>query len=290
MKKYHSKGVSKVTSVELMVKDINVSLNFYQNVLGMKLLEQNNKTYHLGTEDSKPLIKLVENKFAQPKIRSTGLYHFALLMPERKHLGQLINHFIAIKQYITGGSDHGVSEALYLNDPDGNGIEIYTDKPDNVWKILENNQIKMETLPLDYEDLVANAYSNYDEYANPFAMPKGTIMGHVHYHVSNLQQAKEFFVGVLGFQTTLDFNNTALFLSDKRYHHHIGLNVWNGENAKNNPDDVVGLKSYDLSVRKDNFYKIISNLTDKNISILEQSENSAKFKDVNNVTVNMFVE
>lgn len=245
MNKYHNENVMYVKSFDLLVSDINKSLNFYLKSLGLKLLRQE------------------ENKNALKKEKTTGLYHFALLLKRRSDLGNLLNNFIKNKTYISGGSDHGVSEAIYLNDPDGNGIEIYYDKDESLWPYL-NNKLKMVSEPLDYEELIS--LKNTDN----FIMPEDTIIGHMHFHVSNLNDAKNFFVNILGFKL-IENMHSALFISDNNYHHHIGFNIWNGINIKNRDSNMVGLISYDLNIpenKKQSLYDILNN---NNIEIYKEN-------------------
>src|SRR5690554_5749089 len=150
MENYHTKAFMQVTDVTLMVSNIETSLKFYQEAFGFKLLEKVDNIYKLGTHTGTHLITLINNPLATPKQRTTGLYHYAILLPSRAHLGQFIKHMIATKTQVTGGADHGISEALYLDDPDGNGIEIYVDKPKNEWPRFD----EVVNSPMDYQGLV----------------------------------------------------------------------------------------------------------------------------------------
>ncbi len=239
MKNFHSKDFMHVKNVTLMVQDIERSLTFYQQALGLKLITQKDSVYVLGTNNNHKLITLIHNPLAAPKIRTTGLYHYAVLLPSRAHLGQIIKHFIKHQIPVTGGADHGISEALYLDDPDGNGIELYADKDTSEWPSFDD----IVNAPMNYQDLIKNALNE------PFErIPDQTIMGHIHLHVSNIGDAIKFFVETLGFKSTMTYGPHAHFVSDKNYHHHIGFNVWNGTNIPNNPPNTVGLKSYELYV------------------------------------------
>ena len=191
------------------------------------------------TADGKtPLLIIEQPANVTPKEpRRTGLFHFALLLPERADLGMIIKHFSENKIAI-GASDHKVSEALYLSDPDGNGIEIYTDRDPSEWD-WENGEVAMSTDPLDRESVVA---SSEGERWN--GLPRETLMGHVHLHVAHLPEAKTFY-NALGFEVAAKYPQ-ALFMSNGKYHHHIGLNTWSGEGAAKPSTNSVGLQSYTL--------------------------------------------
>lgn len=275
MENYHTSAHMQVTDVTLLVKDIKKSLAFYQNNLGLKLISQTDDKFYLGTHTNRLLLTLISNPLAKPKVRATGLYHFALLLPSRAYLGQFIQHMIDSKTSVTGGADHGISEALYLDDPDGNGIEIYADKPKKEWPDFDH----IENKPMDYQDLVNNRLNE------PFSkIPDGTIMGHIHLHVSNMNVAKDFFIQTLGFESTMAYGPHATFVSHLGYHHHIGFNVWNGQNIPNNPDNTVGLKAYTLYVPNNLLKSFRTSLKASNVT-LNEVDGSLYIYDVNSVKV-----
>lgn len=281
MTNYHTNNHLHVTDVTLMVKNLNLSLDFYTKVLGMKIIEQTISSATLGTYSNHVLIHLVENKNALPKLRTTGLYHYALLFKNRADLGQILKHFIHLKQMISGGADHGISEAIYLNDPDGNGIELAVDRLDYQYKYTPDGQIDLlaDNLPMDYEDIIHTA--------NPplFAkIPDDTIMGHLHLHVADMNQAKHFFIDLLGFQSMFDYQANAHFISDQKYHHHVAFNLWNGSNIPNNPEGAIGLKSYTVNVPKSRYEGLLNRLRKQNIKI-EKEKDTNYIVDVNNVKV-----
>lgn len=276
MLEFHNNKILHVENVTLIVKDIQRSIKFYQESLGMVLHENNEGYYELGTQE-KVLVRLKEDVNAKAKERTTGLYHFAILLPNRKFLGQIINHFIKIKQKIVGGSDHGVSEALYLNDPDGNGIEIYADRKKEAWP-TKNNEIIMYTEEMDYNDLILNAEeAEYDE------IPKNTVIGHVHFHVRDLLEATNFFIDILGFNQMLFYGDSANFLSDGMYHHHVGINTWNG-NVKDRDNNMVGLESYQLNIPLNKRKEVIDRIIENNI-LINEIDNKKYILDINNVKV-----
>lgn len=274
--KFFTNDTIRVESVTLKIKDIKTSLDFYVEKLGFKLISSNNNVYNLGV-DNNILVTLVEDTKATAKAPTSGLYHFAILLPNRKYLGQLINHFIKISLPIIGGSDHGVSEALYLNDPDGNGIEIYADREDATWE-YDNNEVIMVSDPLDYQSLIQASYQKLWE-----GLPTGTIIGHVHYHVATLSEAANFFIDVIGFNQTLLYGGSALFLSSDNYHHHLGLNTWAGTSVLSRPSEMVGLVSYKLNTGN-KLEELIRRINEHNITIL-YDENGTYVFDVNNCKV-----
>lgn len=171
--------------------------------------------------------------------RATGLYHFAILLPTRADLGKALLHFVQ-NNIPLGASDHLVSEALYINDPDGNGIEVYADRPASTWK-WSNEQVEMTTEPLDGQSVLEAGQG--EVWAG---LPTDTLMGHIHLHVSELSRTEEYYTKGLGFDVVTRYGGQALFISTGGYHHHIGLNTWNGIGAPSPSENSVGLKWFTL--------------------------------------------
>jgi catechol 2,3-dioxygenase len=180
-------------------------------------------------------------------------------LPSRADLGQVL-HRLADRGYpLQGGADHGVSEALYLADPDGNGIEIYIDRPKEKWP-WHNGELRMVTDPLDIENLLDQAQGFWDGLS-----PK-TRIGHIHLHVADLHQAQCFYCDTLGFDLMQRFGHSALFLSAGGYHHHIGLNTWAGVGAPPPPPDVVGLRYFTINLSSEQaFAQVVKRLESKGI-------------------------
>ncbi|HEU4587140.1 MAG TPA: VOC family protein [Gemmatimonadales bacterium] len=222
---------TRVGPVQLQVSDLGRSLDYYRQVLGMRLLRQDGGRATLGAQlDPTPLIELVERPGARPVPRrgQLGLYHFAILLPDRQALGRFVRHLASVGAR-AGASDHLVSEALYLHDPDGLGIEVYADRPRSAWRVHETargRELAMSTEPLDLDGLVRAAGD-----APWTGMPPGTVMGHVHLHVGDLDRAAAFYHAALGLDAVVWSYPGALFLSAGGYHHHLGLNTWAGPNA-----------------------------------------------------------
>lgn len=278
MNNFHTKNHLFIDEITLMVKDITKSLVFYKEVLGFTLLEKKGNEYTIGTTKM-PLVKLIHNEESILRERTNGLYHFALLLPNRQYLGQLVNHFIKINQKIVGGSDHGVSEALYLADPDGNGIEIYTDRESYQWEYNNDDEVIMFTEMMDYESVIRDAYKEPWQ-----ALPEETVMGHLHFHVNNIDSGREFFIETLGFEKTLNYGGSAVFMSNQKYHHHVGMNIWNGIDAINRPYDMVGLISYHLNVPENMEEALLERINERNIKI-NNDENGRFIYDLNDVKV-----
>ncbi|WP_226529750.1 VOC family protein [Metabacillus niabensis] len=237
---FHKYPTTFVSKLSLKVLDLDRSLAFYQEIIGFQILEQSEKRAILTADGKTALLEIEQPADVIPKQpRTTGLYHFALLLPSRSDLGSVLKHLLKVKYPLQGGSDHLVSEALYLADPDGNGIEIYVDRSPSLWN-WNNGEVEMSTDPIDVEGLLA---SGRDEWSK---LPEGTVMGHIHLHVSELEKTKEFYCKGLGFEVVCNYGNQALFISTGRYHHHIGLNVWNGIGAPQPSEKSVGLMDYTI--------------------------------------------
>lgn len=235
---FHQKPTTFVGHVKLKVEDLNRSLSFYQDIIGFDILEQTESTAKLTADGKTSILSIVQPEGVLPKEpRTTGMYHFALLLPEREDLANIILH-LHKHSIQMGAADHLVSEAIYLSDPDGNEIEIYVDRDPSVWS-WSNDEVAMTTDPLDIEGILQTRTNDngWDR------LPQGTIMGHIHLHVAELNKTEEFYVKGLGFDVVNRFGKQALFLSAEKYHHHIGLNTWKGEGAPKPTENSVGMES-----------------------------------------------
>jgi catechol 2,3-dioxygenase len=229
-----------VGRVRLQVADLQRSLDYYQRVLGLEILEQTGTSASLTAQDSQHvLVELHEQRGISPAPRrgAYGLYHFAILLPDRPALGRFVSHLASLGLRF-GAADHWVSEAIYLTDPDGLGIEVYADRPRDEWQ-TRGGELAMATEALDLESLVtAAADRTWD------AAPPGTIVGHVHLHVGDLHAAEAFYHSALGLDKTVWSYPGALFLSAGGYHHHLGTNTWSpGPSAR---DDQARLLDWEL--------------------------------------------
>jgi len=219
--------------VHLTVSDLERSLAYYRKVVGLDVLEQDADRASLGA-DSTELLGLVEQPGAQPSDGYTGLFHFALLVPDRPALARWLTHAVRDEVPLTGLSDHYVSEAIYLRDPDRHGIEIYADRPRELWEGRVGE--RMTTEPLDVKDLLGEADGDFD------GMPAGTTMGHVHLKVASIPQTVEFYRDVLGFDLVVERVPQAAFLSAGGYHHHLGANTWESAGAPPPPAASAALR------------------------------------------------
>lgn len=227
---------TRMGAVELTVADLDRSLSFYEHAVGLRVhrREQHEAALGVGGED---LLRLVELQGARPARGFSGLYHFALLLPQRTDLARWLAHSARERIQLAGLSDHFVSEALYLSDPDEHGIEIYWDRPREHWegRVAE----RMTTQPLDVSDLLSTLP---DPAGEPFErLPAGTTIGHVHLRVGDVAQAVAFYRDALGFDLIASYGAQAGFLSAGGYHHHVGLNSWESAGAGPAPDGCATL-------------------------------------------------
>jgi len=239
-------GSLRLGAAHLTVADLDRSVGFYQDVLGLRPHRREGGVAALGA-GGEDLLVLHEEPGARPGGRSAGLFHFALLSPSRAELARAVQRLAATRTQVDGASDHGVSEAIYLRDPDGNGIELYADRPREAWPPAPpGERVGMFTRALDVEDLLATIAG-----AEPVAQAgPGLRMGHVHLHVGDLEAARGFYSGVLGFELMTTYPG-ALFLAAGGYHHHVGLNTWLGEGVGPAPARTVGLREWTMVVDAD---------------------------------------
>jgi catechol 2,3-dioxygenase len=227
-----------IGTVSLGVRDLEKMTRFYQKVIGLNIVNQTSETSELGLDDI-TLVILQNQPGGKVYPRSPGLYHMAFLLSSRRDLGIWLNHLLANRYPLQGAGDHLVSEALYLADPEGNGIEMYADRPRDTWK-YDNGEIRMDTLPLDLEALQSDAPETDFE-----SLPSGTRMGHIHLRVDNVHKALQFYRDILGFDLMAKMPGAA-FLSTGGYHHHIGVNMWQSKGASAPPSDSIGLQYFKI--------------------------------------------
>jgi catechol 2,3-dioxygenase len=228
-------------AVHLTVADLTRSLDYYREAIGLDVLDEGDGRASLGAGD-RELLVLVEQSGASPSHGYTGLYHFALLVPERKALARWLAHAVRERISLTGASDHAVSEALYLRDPDGHGIEIYSDRPRGLWEGQVGT--KLTSFPLDVEDLLGELD---DPPSEPFdGLPAGTVMGHVHLKAAGIPELVGFYRDIVGFAVTAALGSQAAFLSAGGYHHHLGANTWESAGAASPPPGTAALRHYTI--------------------------------------------
>jgi len=231
-----------IGALALTVSDLDRALDFYQNKLGLSLIERIGDTAHLGS-GGRAWLTLTGVPGARKVGRTSGLYHFAVLVPTRFHLAQVLRSLAEGGASFQGAADHGVSEALYLADPDGNGIEVYIDRDPAEWPRDAQGNLEMVTEGLDLDGLLAELQRDPSPWKG---LPAETRVGHVHLHVGNLARAEEFYNGILGLNLVQRYGSAAAFLAAGNYHHHVGINTWAGAGAPQPPPGSVGLRWFEL--------------------------------------------
>jgi catechol 2,3-dioxygenase len=226
--------------VHLTVSDIDGSIAFYENALGLQLHERENGTARLGA-GGEDILVLAGEPGAELGGRNAGLYHFALLFSSREELARAVARLASTYTRIEGASDHGVSEAIYLRDPDNNGIELYVDRPRAAWPAPSQpgERVGMYTIALDMKDLMATIAGE-----DPVQRAGGGLQtGHLHLHVGDIDEGLAFYRDVLGFEVMVNLG-TAAFVAAGGYHHHLGFNVWLGRDLKPTPPGTAGLRHW----------------------------------------------
>lgn len=238
--KFQIHPATTVGTVTLGVADLPMMQRYYNKIIGLTVLESSGHTAVLGIDD-RPIVRLESRPDGQQYKNSVGLYHLAILLPSREALGQWLKHYIDKSgKMVDGAGDHFVSEALYLSDPEGNGIEIYRDRPRDTWEFEPDGTLVMGTVAVDLPSVIAAADPA------PFeAMPSGTRLGHVHLRVNNISETNNFYQEMIGLDYMVGMP-TATFLSAGGYHHHIGANTWHTANATKPPQGSLGLINYTL--------------------------------------------
>ncbi len=247
---------TQIGHAHLQISDLQRALHFYKDLIGFKEIVRQNETAVLSANGDSPAHMLLTARAnAKPKPpRTSGLFHVAIRFPNRRELARVFRNLLEHDWPFQGFSDHGVSEALYLADPDGNGIELYADRPRAQW-IWRNGAIAMFTEPLDVDHLLREAATDT---SRQYEIHPQTDIGHVHLHVSDLDKAEAFYHGVLGLDVTQRSYPGALFVSAGGYHHHVGLNIWAGKGAPPPPPEAVGLISFSLQIPDEETFAILS--------------------------------
>jgi catechol 2,3-dioxygenase len=259
---------SRIGSVHLTIADLARSVAFYQSHLGLELHGREDEVARLGAGGA-DLLVLHESPSAPRVEGTTGLYHFAVLVPSRAALAVALRRLIETDTIMQGAADHGVSEALYLADPDGNGIEIYRDRPQSEWPLDDDlapgvhdpatTPLRMGSEPLDFKGLLAEAGDGVSGGGSgEGVLAVGTIVGHVHLHVARLDRAERFYAGLLGLDVRQRWGAAALFVAYDGYHHHVGLNTWKGVGAPPPPAGAIGLRHFEL--RAPDLHAVVENL------------------------------
>lgn len=268
MSNFHDQPNKFINHIVLKVQDIERSKEFYKKVMGFKILKENHREVMLTVDGSTPLMTLIQPKDIMPKLpRRTGLYHIAILLPNRLDLGLFLKNIRDNNYPLIGGSNHGVSEAIYLEDPDDNGIEIYSDTDKTSWD-WEASRVNMTNKPLDINGLLDEAGDkNWD------GLGPNTIIGHIHLHVGDLTQSEQFYKEGLGFDLVSSIPNQALFFSSGGYHHHIAVNIWNGKGASPLAENSAGMKYYSIAFPNvEERQRTINHLHQLGYEVVEENE------------------
>lgn len=235
--------------VALNVKDLESQILFYQQVLGLELLERGDQLARLGVGD-RELVRLQTATDLRELGRVAGLYHLALLLPSREDLSHIFRHFLFHQVSLIGASDHGYSEAIYLEDPEGNGIEVYRDLPEETWDKRADGRIVGKTAPLDEEGLFY-----LTDFSQTYQLPRETRMGHVHLQSPSSQKSSKLYQNIfsLGDKFSLP---TGSWLASGNYHHHLAVNEWAGKGLLKRQPGMPGLAYYSLVFDNIQAYKV----------------------------------
>jgi len=255
-KAFRMPAASSLSALTLRVRDLEAALSFYADRLGLAVVQRDGPRVDLAPAGRSFGLELVHVPQAPPRLHpSIGLYHFALLLPDRAALAAVIRRLLESRWPVDGASDHGVSEAFYLRDPEGNGIELYWDRPRERWSVGPDG-VEMMTAPLDVAELLNEA-----EAAGPLSPT--TRFGHVHLHVVALDEGERFYADGLGLDVMQRSYPGALFLSTGGYHHHVGLNTWAG--GRRSPDGSTGLIRYAWAVPAGTLAQLGPHLRDRGV-------------------------
>ncbi|HFI0612152.1 TPA: VOC family protein [Streptococcus suis] len=270
--------------VALNVRDLELQSLFYQQVLGLQVLTENSKQIDLGVGKN-ILIRLIQTEQKGEVSHSYGLYHLAIVLPSREDLGTIFRHFIDNKIPLQGASDHGYSEAIYLADTEGNGIEIYRDLPQDTWDVRPDGRIVGITEPMDAETL----YALGKKADAAYQMPIGSRMGHVHLSVRESAASSRFYQEVLAVEDKFSVPSAA-WLASGDYHHHLAVNEWGGKELQTRTEGMPGLAYYTVIYSSPaDFEATLERASAANLKI-ERMDSSAAFVDVDGIKTKLVLE
>jgi catechol 2,3-dioxygenase len=255
MSDYHSSLTGHFNRVSLNVSDLNKVTEFYVSMIGLRLISKSEFHATLGVAD-RILLTLYKTESKQ---HNTGLYHFALLLPSRRDLGIILLHLIQNNVLLQGASDHVISEAIYLSDPEGNGIEIAVDRSPSFWPFDQGKlNIFGRNGPLDVNNLMLEIGKDITfEF-----LPEQTIIGHVHIHVHSIERTRLFYENILNMSPTIDLPKQALFLANNNYHHHLAMNLWKQHNQNEQSTNHLGLHALHYKLPKSQTLKSLKDILD----------------------------
>ena len=271
-------GTARVGRTALTVADLDRTTAFYRDVVGLAVQTRTATTATLGAGET-PMLVLERDDDAPPRSRAqTGLFHNAFEVPSRAALGAALER-VRERWQLDGASDHFVSEALYLTDPEDNGVEIYTDTPRETWPRADDDTIQLGTVPLDRDDLAAQSDGSA-------SAPSGTRVGHVHLEVSDVDAARSFYADTLGLRTQTE-TDSAAFLAAGDYHHHVGVNTWNG---RSRPAGGRGLSWFEMVVPDDEAFAAVRRRLVESDAAVTERERGVETPDPDGVTVRLRTE
>lgn len=267
--------------VALNVRNLDLQSQYYQQVLGLSVLHQDETQIDLGVGNT-VLVRLIQTEELLDVDGSYGLYHLAILLPSREALAQIFKHFVDNSVPLIGASDHDYSEAIYLEDTEGNGIEIYRDRPVSEWNIKEDGRIIGTTEAMDAEGLYRLATS----LEGPYKMPEGSRMGHVHLSVRKSGISSEFYQNVLQVQDKFSVHS-ASWLASGNYHHHLAVNEWGGQNLTTRTEGMRGLAYYTVIFEDEQLYRDTIERAKRFAKNVKIGEQEASFTDLDGIKIRL---
>ncbi|MFX3677552.1 VOC family protein [Streptococcus suis] len=270
--------------VALNVRNLKLQSLFYQQVLGLQVLTENSKQIDLGVRQT-TLVRLIQTEQKGEVSHSYGLYHLAIVLPSREDLGTIFRHFIDNKVPLQGASDHGYSEAIYLADTEGNGIEIYRDLPQDSWDVRPDGRIVGITEPMDAETI----YALGKKADAAYQMPLSSRMGHIHLSVRESAASSRFYQEVLAVEDKFSVPSAA-WLASGDYHHHLAVNEWGGKNLKTRQEGMPGLSYYTVIYSNQEAFEATLNRAIAANLNLQRLDNSAAFVDVDGIKTKLVLE
>lgn len=270
--------------VALNVRDLELQSLFYQQVLGLQVLSQSPNQIDLGAGKT-TLVRLIQTEQKGEVHHSYGLYHLAIVLPSREDLGTIFRHFIDNKIPLQGASDHGYSEAIYLADTEGNGIEVYRDLPQDAWDVRADGQIVGKSEPMDAETI----YALGKKADAAYQMPAGSRMGHVHLSVRESAASSKFYQEVLAVRDNFTVPS-ASWLASGNYHHHLAVNEWGGKNLQTRQEGMPGLAYYTVIYSNpEEFEATLNRAIVANLN-LHRLDNSAAFVDIDGIKTQILLK
>ncbi|HFI0271649.1 TPA: VOC family protein [Streptococcus suis] len=270
--------------VALNVRDLELQSLFYQQVLGLQVLSQSQNQIDLGVGKT-TLVRLIQTEQKDEVSLSYGLYHLAIVLPSREDLGTIFRHFIDNKIPLQGASDHGYSEAIYLADTEGNGIEVYRDLPQDAWDVRADGQIVGKSEPMDAETI----YALGKKADAAYQMPAGSRIGHVHLSVRESAASSKFYQEVLAVRDNFTVPS-ASWLASGDYHHHLAVNEWGGKNLKTRQEGMPGLAYYTVTYSNPEAFEATLNRAIAANLNLQRLDNTAAFVDVDGIKTKLVLD